>query len=63
MKIDEPHDTSPHPTYSRDAAEHPAFVYMRCFRPTGTAEYKLRRKQRMYDLERRVRELERKILD
>jgi hypothetical protein len=58
MKIDEPHDTLPLPAYFRDAAEGPAFVYMRYFSPTETAEYRLRRDERMYDLERRVRELE-----
>jgi hypothetical protein len=31
---------------------------MRYFSPTETAEYRLRRDERMYDLERRVRELE-----
>ena len=63
MKIDEPDDTSPHPAYIRDAAEGPAFVYLRYPSPTEIAEYRLTRDLRLNNLERRVIELERKLLD
>jgi hypothetical protein len=51
------------PRLFRDAAEGPSFVYLRYPSPTETAEYKLKRDLRLNNLERRVIELECKILD
>lgn len=51
------------PRLFRDAAEGPFFVYLRYPSPTETAECKLKHDLRLNNLERRVIELERKILD
>jgi hypothetical protein len=56
-------DGSPHPEFFRDAAEGLGFVYLRYPSPTETAEYKLKRDLRLYNLERRVSRLERKSLE
>jgi hypothetical protein len=63
MIIDEPDDTLPHAAYFRDAGQGPSFAYMRYFSPSETQEYKLTRDLRLNNLERRVIELERKLLD
>jgi hypothetical protein len=60
MEKDEP---DVRPEFFRDAADGPSFVYLRYPSPTETVEYQLRRDLRLKNLERRVIELERKILD
>jgi hypothetical protein len=47
----------------RHAAEGPSFVYLRYPSPTENAECKLKHDLRLNNLERRVIELELKILD